>query len=38
MEQLRANQQEMSADKKVVVGTGFNFDITDFFKFKKKQE
>ncbi len=37
-ENIRKEQLKMKAERKIIVGSGFSFDMTDFFKFKKKDE
>lgn len=35
---IRQEQLNIKAERKIFVGSGFTFDMTDFFKFKKKKE
>ncbi len=37
-ESIRKDNLKLKADQKMVIGTGFSMDITEFFAFTKKQE
>jgi hypothetical protein len=32
---IRQEQLQLKAEKKIIIGSGFTFDMTDFFNFKK---
>jgi hypothetical protein len=36
-EAVRLDNLKLKIEKKVIVGSGFTFDMTDFFRFKKKE-